>query len=120
MDPRVAKLAKVLVNYSLQVKPGDWVHVTSTYLAEDLLSAVCREIVDAGAHPTFHADLPELARIITAHGNVEAAVRALKLGAFDFLEKPLDADRVLVTLRNGLAQKDLKRKIVPPGLHDTR
>ncbi len=49
--------------------------------------------------------------IISGHGNVETAVQATKLGAFDFLEKPLDADRVLVTLRNGLAHRDLKRKI---------
>jgi len=41
--------------------------------------------------------------IISGHGTVETAVQATKLGAFDFLEKPLDADRVLVTLRNALA-----------------
>ena len=34
------------------------------------------------------ADLP--VAVITAHGNVESAVRALKLGAFDFVSKPLD------------------------------
>src|ERR1700730_15327462 len=36
----------------------------------------------------FHADVP--VAVITAHGNVESAVRALKLGAFDFVSKPLD------------------------------
>ena len=35
-----------------------------------------------------HADMP--VAVITAHGNVELAVRALKLGAFDFVSKPLD------------------------------
>ena len=35
-----------------------------------------------------HASLP--VAVITAHGNVESAVRALKLGAFDFVSKPLD------------------------------
>src|SRR6202167_1140913 len=35
-----------------------------------------------------HADVP--VAVITAHGNVESAVRALKLGAFDFVSKPLD------------------------------
>ena len=38
--------------------------------------------------------------VITAHGNVESAVRALKLGAFDYLSKPLD----LQELRRGVAQ----------------
>src|SRR5580765_6929778 len=48
--------------------------------------------------------------VITAHGNVEAAVRALKLGAFDFLSKPLDlaALRKLITatikLRDGAVE----------------
>ena len=43
--------------------------------------------------------------VITAHGNVEAAVRALKLGAFDFVSKPLDLDdlRKLVTAALKLA-----------------
>ena len=36
----------------------------------------------------LHADVP--VAVITAHGNVESAVRALKLGAFDFVSKPLD------------------------------
>ncbi len=46
---------------------------------------------------TRHPGIP--CAVITAHGNVETAVRALKLGAFDFLSKPLDlgALRRLIT-----------------------
>ncbi|HUO95364.1 MAG TPA: sigma-54 dependent transcriptional regulator [Steroidobacteraceae bacterium] len=47
---------------------------------------------------THHPDLP--VAVITAHGNVETAVRALKLGAFDFVSKPLD----LADLRKLVAQ----------------
>ncbi len=47
--------------------------------------------------------------IISGHGDVQTAVEATKLGAFDFLEKPLDADRILVTLRNALTQGQLRR-----------
>jgi len=47
--------------------------------------------------------------IISGHGDVQTAVEATKLGAFDFLEKPLDADRILVTLRNALTQGRLRR-----------
>ena len=56
--------------------------------------------------------------MISGHGNVETAVESLKNGAFDFIEKPLDLNRVLVTIRNAMDQstlvaetKVLKRKI---------
>ncbi|MDR3037825.1 MAG: response regulator, partial [Candidatus Adiutrix sp.] len=35
--------------------------------------------------------------IISGHGNIETAVRAVKLGAFDYIEKPLSADKLLLT-----------------------
>lgn len=38
--------------------------------------------------------------MISGHGNVETAVQAIKQGAFDFIEKPLDLNRILVILRN--------------------
>ena len=48
--------------------------------------------------------------VITAHGNVEAAVRALKLGAFDFISKPLDlgALRKLITATLKLGQDNIE------------
>ncbi|MEO0404280.1 MAG: response regulator, partial [Bacteroidota bacterium] len=56
--------------------------------------------------------------MISGHGTVETAVEALKKGAYDFIEKPLDLNRILVTLRNATDQsalvqetKTLKRKI---------
>ncbi len=45
--------------------------------------------------------------MISGHGTIATAVRAAREGAFDFLEKPLDADRVLVTVRNAVAQAAL-------------
>ncbi len=45
--------------------------------------------------------------MISGHGTVQTAVEATKLGAFDFLEKPPDRDRILLTIRNGLAQANL-------------
>ncbi len=45
--------------------------------------------------------------IISGHGTIATAVEATKLGAYDFLEKPLDRDRLLLTVRNGLAQRVL-------------
>jgi two-component system nitrogen regulation response regulator NtrX len=45
--------------------------------------------------------------IISGHGTVSTAVEATKLGAFDFIEKPLASERILVTIRNALDQTRL-------------
>ncbi len=46
--------------------------------------------------------------MISGHGTVSTAVEATKLGAFDFIEKPLASDRVLLTIRNALDQSRLR------------
>jgi len=48
--------------------------------------------------------------MISGHGTVQTAVEATRRGAFDFLEKPLDTDRLLVTLRNALRHAQLSRE----------
>ncbi|HJU90693.1 MAG TPA: sigma-54 dependent transcriptional regulator [Gemmatimonadaceae bacterium] len=48
--------------------------------------------------------------MISGHGTVQTAVEATQLGAYDFLEKPLDTDRVLVTLRNALQHAELQQE----------
>jgi two-component system nitrogen regulation response regulator NtrX len=40
--------------------------------------------------------------MISGHGNIDTAVQAIKKGAFDFIEKPLDLNRILVTIRNAI------------------
>ena len=45
--------------------------------------------------------------MISGHGSIEAAVKATKLGAFDFLEKPLSIDKVAVVVKNALAHRQL-------------
>ncbi len=52
-----------------------------------------------------HEKLPVI--MISGHGTIETAVEATKLGAFDFLPKPLDRDKLLVTIRNALHQAAL-------------
>ncbi len=47
--------------------------------------------------------------MISGHGNIETAVRSTKLGAFDFIEKPLSLERTLVTIKNAIRQRDLER-----------
>ncbi len=48
--------------------------------------------------------------MISGHGNVETAVRATKLGAFDFIEKPLSLEKTVLTVRNALRQRALERE----------
>lgn len=48
--------------------------------------------------------------MITGHGDVETAVQALKLGAYDFLLKPLDLNRILITTKNALESKQLRQE----------
>jgi two-component system nitrogen regulation response regulator NtrX len=50
---------------------------------------------------------PATVVMISGHGTIATAVSATQRGAFDFLEKPLDTDRLLVTLRNALSQSAL-------------
>jgi len=45
--------------------------------------------------------------MISGHGNIDTAVEAIKKGAFDYIEKPLDLNRLLITIRNALERKDL-------------
>ena len=49
--------------------------------------------------------------IITGHGNIETAVESLKKGAYDFIQKPLDLNRILVTVRNACNQHSLQKEI---------
>ncbi|MBC8070983.1 MAG: sigma-54-dependent Fis family transcriptional regulator [Deltaproteobacteria bacterium] len=49
--------------------------------------------------------------LISGHASVEDAVRATRLGAFDFFEKPLERDRVLVSVRNALRQYEADRQV---------
>jgi two-component system nitrogen regulation response regulator NtrX len=48
--------------------------------------------------------------MISGHGTIQTAVEATQLGAYDFLEKPLDTDRILVTLRNALQHGNLQEE----------
>ena len=72
------------------------------------------EVLEAALE--FNPDLPFV--MISGHGNVETAVEAVKKGAFDFVSKPPDLNRLLITLRNALEKqtlvtqtKVLKRKV---------
>lgn len=48
--------------------------------------------------------------IISGHANINIAVKAVKMGAFDFLEKPLSLDKIITVVRNALKLEDLKKE----------
>jgi len=53
----------------------------------------------------YAPDVPVV--MISGHGTIDTAVESIKKGAFDFIEKPLDLNRLLVTLRNAMDKKNL-------------
>ncbi|MCA1590080.1 MAG: sigma-54 dependent transcriptional regulator [Acidobacteria bacterium] len=54
-------------------------------------------------------DVDSAVIMISGHGNIETAVRATKLGAFDFIEKPLSIEKTILSVRNALRQRELER-----------
>src|SRR5437763_12339279 len=96
---------------------------------------VCKSVVEFGKHPDAHRadaylldmklpdgsgiDLLKAVRqngatapavMISGHGTIADAVEATRAGAFDFLEKPLSRDRVLLALKNALEQSSLRQE----------
>lgn len=59
---------------------------------------------------TREAGIPTNFVVISAHGNIDIAVEAVKKGAFDFLQKPFDLGRLEITLRNALDKTTLIRE----------
>ena len=70
-DPRITKLAQVLVRYSMGVKRGDWVRLEGSTLAEPLLKAVLVEVLKAGGHPTLRPGIDGAAFLLLKHGSEE-------------------------------------------------
>ncbi|HEX7678648.1 MAG TPA: sigma-54 dependent transcriptional regulator, partial [Thermoanaerobaculia bacterium] len=64
--------------------------------------AVLERLKTVGAPPVI---------VISGHGNIDSAVRATRLGAYDFLEKPLSLDRVLLTVNHALADRRLRDQV---------
>ena len=68
----------------------------------------------------FRYDKDAIVILITAYGDVELAVKAIKMGATDFIQKPWDDDKLLATLKSALKLKHTKRKFVEKELSQTK
>ncbi len=98
--------------------------VTTVESAEDGLAAVDRGEFDAILLDVWLPGMDGLEALkqlserrsdaevvmISGHGNIETAVRATKLGAFDFVEKPLSLEKTLLVLRNALHRRRLEQR----------
>lgn len=115
-----------LVRWSLQQKLEQWGYHVS--LAEDGTSALGRVQLDNPDLITLDVKLPDMTGIevlselrnrsvsvpvivITAFGIVDDAVRSLKLGAYDFIEKPINFEKLENVLRNALEARRLRTEI---------
>ena len=74
----------------------------------EVLKALKNGENDENGDATLNGECPIV--MISGHGDVETAVQALKLGAYDFLLKPLDLNRILITTKNALESKSLKQE----------
>ena len=70
-DPRLEKLADVLVNYSTRVKPGDLVRINGTIVGRDLVAAIYRSVLRAGGNPIVSMQPDECAEVKLAEGSDE-------------------------------------------------
>lgn len=68
-DPRVTKLAQILVNHSTRIEPGDRVIIEATTAAEPLIRAVFKQILQAGGHPHLLMKIPEQEKELFSFGN---------------------------------------------------
>jgi DNA-binding NtrC family response regulator len=114
-------LLKVL---SLTLKSGGH-DVTSFATADDAIEALGNSAPDAlvtdlqmpgkdgvallRAAKEIRADLPII--LLTAHGSIDRAVEAMKAGAYDFLTKPVDNEKLFVTVRNAVLHGQLLRDL---------
>jgi len=68
-DPRLDKLAEVIVNYSVAVKPGEDVFITSEVIGAPLVTAIYREVIRAGANPFVAMKPDEWDEIVLKHAS---------------------------------------------------
>ena len=71
MDVRLQKLAKVLVNYSLGIKPGNLFKISAEPVAEPLVLAVYEQALKIGAYPTIELGLIDTRELLLKYGNDE-------------------------------------------------
>src|SRR5271154_6051336 len=119
-------LAEILVDEGYAASSADSGQACLDQLRKSAFDVVLLDIWLPGAdgldtlEKIRELDNPPEVIMISGHGTIETAVRATKLGAYDFLEKPLSLDKTLILIKNAIDAKrlreenrDLKQKLVP-------
>jgi aminopeptidase len=70
-DPRLAKWAQVIAEYSVEIRPGDQAFITTTPAATPLVLELTREILQRGAYPQFLVSLPGVAEVFMRYASEE-------------------------------------------------
>jgi aminopeptidase len=83
-DPRLEKLADVLVNYSVGVKSGNLVRISGPPIASPLVIELYRRVVDAGGHPIVRMSPEELGEIFVKHASDEQLKYLNPINVFEY------------------------------------
>lgn len=116
-DPRIHNFARILVEYSTAVKPGDKVAVTATTLAEPLLREIFALTLQRGAYPHLLIELPDQEELIFRHAGDELLEFApifsrMAFDEFDVLIKLRSADNTRAQTGVDPARQALRQKSV--------
>jgi two-component system, NtrC family, nitrogen regulation response regulator NtrX len=112
----LATLSRTLELAGFKVESAQEPEEAKRLLKQDEIHALLLDlqlpgVVDLEALEWVRAEFPTLPVVMmTAFGTVDKAVRALKMGAYDFIEKPIDRDRLLLALRNAVEKGRLERE----------
>ena len=70
-DPRLTKLAEILVNYSTKIKPDDWVHIQAGRIAVPLVREIVAQVLKAGGRPTVQLESDQIEQVFMAKAGPE-------------------------------------------------
>jgi len=83
-DPRIDKLAGVLVNYSVGVKPGQLVRISGPPVSQPLIVAIYEKVIEAGGHPAVRMVPEELNELMLKKGNDEQLRFCNPIGLYEY------------------------------------
>ena len=116
-EPNILKtLGEVLADEGFRVVTASSSQSGLRRMEEDLPDVVFLDVwlgTDDGLElmRTLEERFPDVPVIVmSGHGTIETAVRAIKSGAFDYVEKPFSIDKLLITIRHALRQRDLEEE----------
>lgn len=101
-DSRLEKMARVIAEYSVAIKPGDRVYITTTPAATPLVVELVREIVQRGGYPQFLVDLPGVQEVFLRYANDDQLAIAEPL-----LQKVIEEFDVRIVIRSSINTRAL-------------